>query len=70
MDLVVVPAERCNVSYFAEKDSKLEFGILPDDMICAVTSQGDKDKDACGVRCSYIILISTIYDLIYFIFSG
>ncbi|CAI6366304.1 unnamed protein product [Macrosiphum euphorbiae] len=42
--LDIFPIKQCNESYFSNNNSKLEFGILPDSMICAGSFDGKRDS--------------------------
>ncbi|KAL5242094.1 hypothetical protein ACI65C_009504 [Semiaphis heraclei] len=43
VDLDIFPVKQCNESYFSYDHQKLQFGILPDSMICAGSFDGQRD---------------------------
>ncbi|XP_060835014.1 serine protease snake-like isoform X3 [Rhopalosiphum padi] len=44
VDLDIFSTKQCNESYFSNNNPKLQFGILPDSMICAGSFDGEKDS--------------------------
>lgn len=48
VDLNIIPADRCNSSYFGTLGQKLKYGILTDSQICAGSFEGG--KDTCSVN--------------------
>jgi len=53
VDLDIFSTKHCNESYFSNYNPKLQFGILPDSMICAGSFDGE--KDSCSVRTVKVI---------------
>ncbi|CAH1723029.1 unnamed protein product [Aphis gossypii] len=44
VDLDIFSTKQCNESYFSNNNPKLQFGILPDSMMCAGSFDGEKDS--------------------------
>lgn len=47
MELNIIPAKRCNNSYYSINDQNLRFGIIPDMMLCAGSFVDG--RDTCSV---------------------
>jgi len=54
VDLDIFSTKQCNESYFSNNNPKLQFGILPDSMICAGSFDGE--KDSCSVRTMKVVI--------------
>lgn len=54
VDLDIFPTNQCNESYITNT-RQLQFGILPDRMICAGSFDGE--KDTCTVRTMEVVIL-------------